>query len=87
MGAAQAAPRLSPLLDTVSRSGAVPELPQEGGQLVQGHAHAPHDVHDLLILGFPVLLFQLFQPGLLLVDLGLDFLHLGHNFRAFADRH
>ena len=73
------------LLDTVSR--AVPELPQEGGQLVQGHAHAPHDVHDLLILGLPVLLLQLFQPGLLLVDLGLDFLHLGPNFRALADCH
>ena len=67
--------------------GPAPELPEEGGQLVQGHTHAPHTIHDLLILGLPVLLLQLFQPGLLLVDLGLDFLHLSPNFRAFADRH
>ena len=57
------------------------------GQLLQGNAHAPHDVHDLLVFRLPMLLLQLFQPGLLFTDFGLDLINLGLDFLAFACRH
>ena len=52
----------------MSRGAAVPEPLEHQGQLLQGNAHAPHDVHDLLVFRLPVLLLQLFQPGLLFAD-------------------
>ena len=57
------------------------------GQLLQGNAHAPHDVHDLLVFRLPVLLLQLFQPGLLFADFGLDLINLSLDFHTFCRCH
>ena len=52
--------------------GALPELLKHQGQLLQGNAQAPHDVHDLAVFGLQLVFLQLLEPGLLLVDFGLD---------------
>ncbi len=42
-----------------SRSGTVPELPQEIVDIVQGMCVSLDDIHDLLIPGLPVLLLPI----------------------------
>jgi len=59
----------------LSRS-AVPEPLEHQGELLQGNAHAPHDVHDLAVFGLLLVLFQLLEPGLLFADFGLDLINL-----------